>query len=179
MATLVLKKFNLNYNPTSLQDDVVHVIGRQAGILGFLLSLAKIDPITEIKVNSERVEFRQASFFGQTTLTTPIPAITGIMGGYTKPKTLFFSTILFAILGLVAATEGVGMLIACWLISLILFILYILKKDMSLYLQNGGDNLWGLTFKRSIIENVAVDINKVNEAVQLINDRVLSIHRKN
>jgi hypothetical protein len=179
MATLVLKKFNLNYNPTSLRDDVVHIIGRQAGITGFLLSIAKIDPITEIKVNSERVEFRQASFFGQTTLTTPIPAITGIMGGYTKPKTLFFLTSFFAILGLVTAKGGEGNLIAYWIISLILFILYILKKDMSLHLQNGGDNFWGLTFKRSVIENVAVDINKVNEAVHLINDRVLSIHRKN
>ncbi len=178
MSTLVLKKFTLNYNVSTVQDDVLHVIGRQAGILGFLLSLVKIDPITEIKVNSERVEFRQASFFGQTTLTAPIPAITGIMGGYTKPKPLFFLTVFFAVLGLVMAPQEIVALLVCWLFAAILFVFYILKKDMSLSLQNGGDKMWGLTFKRSIIENVAVDINKVNEAVLMINDRVLAIHRK-
>ena len=35
--------------------------------------------------------------------------------------------------------------------------------------------MWGLSFKRSVIEGVALEIDKVNESVELINGKVLSL----
>ena len=93
MAALVLKKFVVNPQATG-EEDCIHVIGRQQGVLAFFLSLMKIDPNTEIKCNDERVEVIQSSFFGRQTVNIPIRAMTGVVGGYQKPKSLFFATII-------------------------------------------------------------------------------------
>jgi hypothetical protein len=62
--------------------------------------------------------------------------------------------------------------------ALVWFVLYALKKEMSLGVQNGGDNIAGLSFGRSVIEGVDVDINKVNETVSLLARVVLEAQTK-
>jgi hypothetical protein len=59
----------------------------------------------------------------------------------------------------------------------VFFLFFILKRDMSLMIQNGGDKMWGLTFQRSVIENVPVDISQVQSALSIINNRILAVHR--
>lgn len=177
MSALTLKKFHVNSQATG-QEEAVHVIGRQGGILAFLLSLMKIDPVTELKCNDERVEVTQSSFFGRQTIFIPHGAVTGIVGGFKKPKSLFLTMIFVLFFGATASVElGAGVLLGALVISLILFIYYILKKEMALHVQNGGDTLWGLSFKRSVIENVAIDINKVNETIRVINWKVMNAQR--
>ena len=175
MGALVLKKFDVNHEATD-HDNCLHVIGRQEGILAFFLSLMKIDPTTEIKCNDHRVEVTQASFFGRQTVNIPIVAMTAVIGGYQKPKALFFTIIAVLFIGVSSAFEaGFYAFLGAAVVALIMGIFYFLKKEMSLYVQNGGDVLWGLAFKRSVIEGVTVDIEKVNESVSLINKKVLAL----
>ncbi|WP_139163983.1 hypothetical protein [Desulfoluna spongiiphila] len=174
MGALVLKKFHLN-NEAKNGEDCLHVIGRQGGVVAFLLSLMKIDPTTEIKCNDERVEVTQSSFFGRQTINIPLVAMTGVIGGFQKPKALFFAIIAVLFGGVSLSVEaGAGAAIASLVIAAVLAAIYVLKQEMALNVQNGGDTLWGLSFKRSVIENVTVDIDKVNEAVYLINKNVLA-----
>ena len=175
MSALSLKQFKVN--PTAKwPEETVHVIGRQSGLLAFFLSLMKIDPITELKCNNTRIEVTEASFFGRQTVTIPHSAVTGIVGGFKKPKLLFYLIVALVCIGLYSLLiPDVGFIITscCLVSSLILAVLYFLSREMGLHVQNGGDNLWGLKFKRSVIENVAVDINKVNETVGVLNAKIL------
>jgi len=135
----------------------------------------KIDPTTEIKCNDERVEVTQSSFFGRQTINIPLVAMTGVIGGFQKPKSLFFAIIAVLFGGVSLSVEaGASAAIASLVIAAVLTAIYMLKQEMALNVQNGGDTLWGLSFKRSVIENVTVDIDKVNEAVYLINKNVLA-----
>ena len=125
---------------------------------------------------NDRVEVTQASFFGRQTVNIPIVAMTGVIGGYQKPKPLFFAAIIILIGGISTSVEaGVGAFLGALVLSSILAVFYVLKKEMSLYVQNGGDVLWGLAFKRSVIEGIPVDIEKVNKAIAIINQKVLAI----
>ncbi len=174
MSALVLKKFYLNKEANNGEESL-HVVGRQGGVVAFLLSLMKIDPTTEIKCNDERVEVTQSSFFGRQTINIPLVAMTGVIGGFQKPKSLFFAILAVLIGGISLSVEaGMGAAIASFVIAAILTVIYMLKQEMALNVQNGGDTLWGLSFKRSVIENVTIDIDKVNEAVSLINKNVLA-----
>ena len=128
MGALVLKKFDVNHEASG-QEDCLHVIGRQEGVIAFFLSLMKIDPTTEIKCNDLRVEVTQASFFGRQTINIPIVATTAVIGGYQKPKALFFAMIATLFFGCIASIEaGFDAFLGAAVLALIMGILYILKN---------------------------------------------------
>ncbi|MAO84411.1 MAG: hypothetical protein CMH50_11100 [Myxococcales bacterium] len=190
MAALVLKKFEVYQQPHGGEYVVVH--GRQPGLFAYLLSLIGIDPTTVFKCSSERIEVSQGSFFGQTKMTIPLAAVTGIQAGFTKSKSALYLFVFFTVLGLAGlfewatagdTTYGVpapspipGMFLL--FLAAIFGLAYVLKKQMSLYVLNGGDKYWGLDFSRSVIEGVKVDIQKVDDTVELINRLVLAQHQQ-
>jgi hypothetical protein len=175
MTALALKRFDINESAAG-QEESLHVTGRQAGLMAFLMSLAKIDPITEIKCNDERIQVVQSSFFGRQTIDIPIGAVTGIVGGHKKPRGFLVAIPIVLILGgsMTGSAESAIPILVALVISVILFIFYIVKKEMALYVQNGGDALWGLSFNRNVIEGVAIDNEKVDRAIKLINRKVLN-----
>jgi len=175
---LVLRKFEVN--PESKDGAaLVEVAGRVGGVISYFLTLIDVDPTTYLKCFPDRIEFREASLFGEHNMTIPLPAISGIVGGYTKPFKLLITAGVFFIGALLGLGAGEGFLAFFSLaISIAFLIAYILKKEMGLQVQNGGDKLWGLTFQRSVIENVTVDIDLVRRAVAVINDTVLRAHAK-
>ena len=100
-------------------------------------------------------------------MSIPIVAMTGVVGGFQKPKSLFFATIGVFFAGLVLSVEaGVGVFIGglVFVFNYGRFFIFLKRKCLCLFKMEGMF-LWGLTFKRSIIENVPVDIDKVNEAI--------------
>ena len=182
MSALVLKKFNVDPNAEATEH--IEIQGRQAGITAFILSLMGIDPTTTLLCNTQRIEVTEASFFGKTSITIPLTAVTGIQGGYTKSKFLLFATIISLFLALsslftpsdpYSESSGSGLMgFGLFLVfAIVFFIFYALKKQMSVGVQNGGDSISGLAFSRSVIEGVDVDINKVNETVDLMTKVVL------
>jgi len=107
-------------------------------------------------------------------MTIPLPATSGISGGYTKPfRLLVMAGVVFVGSIILGANAGATSLLIGIAVSGALLLAYVLKKEMGLHVQNGGDKLWGLNFKGSVIENVAVDIDRVKQAVELINVAVL------
>ncbi len=179
MSALVLKRFTVNRDAQP-GEDCVCVIGRQAGLIAFILSIMNVDPLTKLKCSDERIQVVTSSFFGQQSMTIPTAAIAGIVGGYQKPKALLVAIclVLVASGAMSGGAESVIPFAVGLGISLVLFVAYILNKEMSLFVQNGGDHMWGLKFKRSVIENVPVDVASVNEAVALINSKVLAARRE-
>ena len=174
-GTLVLKKFNVN--PDAKEEPLVEIAGRVSGAISFLLTMIGVDPTTHLKCFHDRIEFREASLFGEQNMTIPLPATSGITGGYTKPfKLLAISGVVFVGSFVLAASAGTVAFLTGMAISAGFLVTYVLKKEMGVHVQNGGDKLWGLNFKRSVIENMPVDIDRVKQAVQLINAAVLRAH---
>ena len=53
-----------------------------------------------------------------------------------------------------------------------------LSKKMTISFETSGGMVMGLTFKRSVIENVAVDIQKARQAIEIINKNVINSQSK-
>lgn len=165
---LVLKKFEVA--ATAEGGPIVEIVGRPAGLLGFLLSSLSVDSTTYLRVFPDRIEFRSASFFGEQTSVFPLDAITAVRGGHAKPLGLLTSGCLLIVLGLPAIFFLIGLLMIP--LGMVLIVLYFVGKSLNLEVANGGDWFNGLYFRRSVIENVAVDIDRVREARDLIYEQV-------
>ncbi len=59
------------------------------------------------------------------------------------------------------------------LIGLLFFIAYWLSKKIAISIQTKGGMIMGLSFKRSVIENIPVDIQKAIQAITIINNNVI------
>ena len=131
MGALVLKTFDVNESATGT-DDAVHVIGRQAGFMGFLLSIAKIDPTTEISCNDERIIVHQSSFFGKQSICMPIAVVSGIGAGITSRRNyyLVFLACFSWWHGFGTSENAIPFVIAL-IAAIVMFVVYLLKKEMS------------------------------------------------
>ncbi|RKZ91385.1 MAG: hypothetical protein DRR19_07345 [Candidatus Parabeggiatoa sp. nov. 1] len=182
---LVLTQFDVNQN-NNPDEPCVNIKGRSSGIIPFLLGLMEIESTTTVKVYDNRIEFwRDSRLYGTTSTTIPLVAISGIHGGYSKPFTLLILAGISLMIGLYVAyipsytaPADNSFFWTSVIISFILVVLYFLRKTMGIRVQNGGDELWGVNFKRSVIENVSVDIDRVKLAVTVVNQKVLQIRSK-
>jgi len=64
------------------------------------------------------------------------------------------------------------------LIAVGCIIAYYLGKNMSLGIESSGGLGLGLTFKRSVIEGVTVDSEKVRQVVMLVRELVIQAQQK-
>jgi hypothetical protein len=171
-SALVLKRFHLD--PSAANGEFIEIHGRKPGLVAFLLAMIGIDPTTVFKCSAERIEVKQASVFGAQAMTIPLAAVTGIVGGHTKPVQYLAIAGVFFLMALGALTQkSFVAFIVLAVLGLLCGVAYMIKKQMGLHVQNGGDRLYGLEFNRSMIEGVDVDIARVNETIRLINGLVL------
>jgi hypothetical protein len=172
---LVLKKFHLSASETD--EPIVEIQGRQSGLIGFFLSILKLDDTTSLTCYKDRIEYKSSSLWGEQSLTIPAAAVTGICGGFKKPLGWLIAAAFLFFMGIISSVsikEGGGIiLVLALVISLVFIIIYFIKKEMNIGVQNGGDKTYGMTFNRSIIENIDVDSDKVTKAIQTINSVVL------
>jgi hypothetical protein len=177
-STLVLKRFRIN--PNDKDEPLVDIEGRSGGLISFLLSLIQVDPTTYLRAYNDHIEFRQVGLSGEQSITIPLSAVSGISGGNSKPFKLLVTAGISLLTGLPGLFNGIPSLFWVGLIiSGILCLIYSLKKEMNLHIQNGGDKLWGLTFQRSVIENIPINDVAVKKAIFVINKAVLDTHNKN
>ena len=173
--TLVLRKFRVEFESSS--GVFVEIVGRASGLTSWLLTILGLEEETYLLVTDKDIAFKSSSLFGQTNYVAPLSSVSSTHCGYSKP-------IGFLILGVIiiigSITGGIGLygvykyvvIFLGILIGLLFLFLYWLLKKMVISLQTYGGLIMGLTFKRSIIENVAVDIEKAIQAIQIINMRV-------
>jgi hypothetical protein len=171
-GALVLKRFQVDREASS--GEYIEIHGRKPGFVAFLLSAIGIDPTTVFKCNAERIEVKEASLFGSKSMTIPLAAVTGIAGGHLKPVLyLALAVILlgFGLVGLALVDQGGGVIIfgITFALAVICVVVYALRKQVGLHVQNGGDKLYGLAFTESVIEGVDVDIARVEDTIRIIN----------
>lgn len=153
---------------TSEQPDgngeYVHIRGRQAGVLSFLLSFIGIDPEFSLTVDSRSVCFEKGSLNGYERSVVPLDRIASASLGYAKPwKGCVIAAGISIALLFVADSIWVG------IIGLIAaFLYYFLHKELFLAINDNGGNRYPIEFKRSVIEGQNIDEKAAERIVAII-----------
>jgi len=147
--------------------------------MAWLLSILGFDAETRLKVTESEFSFKSSSLFGQIIQTAPLTNISSTHCGYSKPIWYLIIGGICIIVGIVGMVEkGIGALIPGLIIGGIFLLLYWLSKKMTMSFETSGGMVMGLIFKRSVIENVAVDIQKAIQAIEIINKNIIASQSK-
>jgi len=149
--------------------------------------MAGLDVTTTLASSPTSVRFRTASLFGEEEIAMAASAVSSTSSGYAKPiGSLIFAMIcgvlaiwsLFT--GSLVAGSGAGLVGGVVFVFLALYSLvrYVLDKRIRLSVETNGGRLFGLAFKRSVLEGVPVDIDRARAAMALLNRNVLESQRR-
>ena len=151
---LVIKKWYAS--KTANQDgNYVHLVGREAGLFAWLLSLVGIDPTTEIEIKEKLIVFTAGSLSGTQKRVIPMQSVCSAYYGYVKPWQMAVA------LGL--------LLLPVFLLGLIVGPLYyFLNKELTVGIVENSGWIGGFSFKRSVIEGQNIDEKKAYEVIDII-----------
>ena len=175
-GTLVLKQFQIDH--TGVSGANLYVKARNSGLFAFILNLIGLDPTATVKVDTGSIEFRNSSLKGMTSVTTGLTSIAAFIGGYDKPIGWLITGFL-AFLGLsITAFSGeepmIGLFVTGIIVFLICVAIYTFQKVMYIGFETSGGATYMIAFKRSVIEGVAIDIARIEEAITLVNSLISS-----
>lgn len=183
-TTLVLKKFRLNDDPSA--QTVLEVSGRPSGLVGFFLSLFRLDSSYELTVTNSTVSIEASSLSGLLRYYIPLRNVSSTACGYQRSILALIFAIFFAAgfvinfltaifesnrSNIVADMRVTFLFLA---LALIAVVVYVLSKRIGIVIETTGGNHRGLVFKRSVIENLTVDLPQAVRAVGALNGRVLA-----
>ncbi len=178
---LALKKFEIDEEMRTLL-----VEGRAPGFMSWLLARMGLDATTTLSCNPTEVSFRQSSLYGQMTAGVAMPAVASVTAGYSKPISWLILGGVFLAFGVfgagnavVAGMGGAPLVLGVGLVLAVLCLVkYVLSKTIVLAVETSGGATFGLTFKRSIIEGVAMDVGKAQKAMAVINENVVRSYQR-
>ena len=169
----VLKKFQIDHS--GMTGTLLNVEARQPGFGAFLLNLMGLDPNASVRVTNGAISMRQASIYGMDQVTAALTSVGAFLGGYRKPVPYLFAAAFFLFGGLIGgiAVDAFAFLFGFGaILALVNFVLYVFNKQMYIGFETSGGEKHTLVFKQAIIEGVSVDIRRVEEAIQMVNDLI-------
>ncbi len=172
-ATLVLRRFHYEFNPT---DGVyVDIAGRPSGLLGWILTTVGWDQETRLRVTPKDIAHVSAGLAGRSRTAVPMSHVACTSCGFAKslPMLLLGCTGVVLALLILISNGGAAPMMAMLVLGGLFLFGYWLSSRFYITIQPSGGAAIGVTFKRSVIENVAVDFDRAAEVVQIINDLVL------
>lgn len=184
---IVLKTFRVNEDPNAAI--AVEIIGRAAGILSWILNLLRLEQDYELIVTSAEVSVRRGSLSGIVHTYIPLNKITATVCGYQRSIWAFSLAVLFAIGFVLSLLSGflennrsevgadMGMAFGLLILAAICALVYFLSKRIGIQIETMHAH--GTVFKRSVIENVSVDLPQALQAIAVINARVLASQSSN
>lgn len=168
MGALVIKSWQADAKGIDDKGTLVRITGRKSGVIGFVLALLGIDPVTKVIIDSERLQFSWASVSGIEYRVIPLANICSTYYGFNKPwRTAVGILAVFLAAGYclaqVMALEGgstEGLVAWGWVTlvgTAVSLIYYALNRRMTLGFVESSGVVDAIAFKRSVIENVTID----------------------
>lgn len=179
MSALVIKAWKADVRPIDKDNNFVFIMGRQSGLISWLLSLMRIDPTTTIVVGSDRIQFESASLAGTESRLIPLEGICSTYYGYHKPwkaaAWIIASAVFLAFFfGAVAAEGGsqgfafITFILTTMIGVVIALVYYFLNRTLTLgFVENSGV-VSGIRFKRSAIENIEINEHEARAVCILV-----------
>jgi hypothetical protein len=152
MQAYVIKTWSVNESPDS-KGNYIDIKGRTPGLISWLLALVGIEPTISVTVNDKMFICESGSWSGRFYKAIPLSKLSSIYYGYSKPwkESLFLFFILGIVLGI--PTYGIMTIVG----GIIALLYYFLNKTMTIGVFEIGGMLNGISIKRSVIENKALD----------------------
>jgi hypothetical protein len=151
---LVIKKWYASSTPNE-QGAFVHLIGREAGLFSWFLSIIGLDPTTEIEIKDNIITFTSASLSGRTKRVIPMKSLTSAFYGYEKPlkESIILTIILlpFFFIGLIVGP-----------------LYYFLNKKLSIGVVEASGWSGGFGFKRSVIEGQNINEEEAYHVIEIV-----------
>jgi hypothetical protein len=180
---LVIQKVAAHESATGESSPVIELVGRQQGILSFLLTLVGVSPVTDFRVTSEEVCCNSTSLFGRRNQAVPLRAISSVAAGVRKPVGYLFVALCFAAVGVFGGlgvlwndglTNFLAAILVCGALAAVFAWLYAINKTffVSIHAQGGPPIL--LAFKPNVIEGVPLNLDRALQVVKIIRDRVVA-----
>ncbi|HGY55878.1 MAG TPA: hypothetical protein ENK44_09260 [Caldithrix abyssi] len=172
-ATLVLREFTIH--PTPSDGLIVKIAGRAAGFKGWLLTVTGIDAETVLAVSEKNISFTSSSLSGEIKRLIPLTNVSSTHCGYSKPILFLIIGTVFILLGIVGAiiSKSPMPMIPNIILGIIFFVIYSFNKKILVSVETKGGAVIGISFKRSLIENVDVNISEAKKAISVINDTII------
>lgn len=175
--TLVLRRFKIDESPSAIV--LVDIVGRTSGIIAFLLTVIGLSTETILKVTDKEVTFKGSSLFGETHQVVPLAGVASTHCGYSKPIGYLIIGVIFLLypilsyLGLGPNIQSLSGILPFWVFGAIFLLVYFLYKKIFISLETNGGMVLNISFKRSVIENVSVDMEQALKVIQIINQKVI------
>lgn len=173
--TLVFKVINIFSEGKN--GTYIEIIGRPAGVISWLLTVLRMEATTTFMLTSDRLTYRGTSFRGEHRTVLPLSSIESTSCGYSKPIGWVVAGVLAIIIGLVfdrpdVQAESIIKIVA--IVSGALFIInYFFSKKMYMTVSAGQATV-SISFKKSVIENVPVTLERAMEAISVLNDKAVA-----
>ncbi len=173
IPTLVIRKFDVNEN--GLDGKYLEIIGRASGLISWILTLMKLDTLTTLHLEADRLSVKTSSLSGEIHTVIPLGAIESTKCGFSKSM-IWLTLAVIVILGGLLSGE-VGAFIGSLVVGAVFFVIYFLSNRMFISVAAGSETI-SIAFQKGIIEDVSVDLDKTLVALQLLNSMVVKEHAK-
>ena len=151
---LVIKKWHAS-RTANIDGNYVHLVGREAGLFAWILSLIGIDPTTEIEIKENLIVFTAGSLSGKQKRVIPMRSVCSAYYGYVKPWQMALALGL-----LLSPVFFLGLIVGP--------LYYFLNKELTVGAVENSSWIGGFSFKRSVIEGQNIDENKAYEVIDII-----------
>jgi len=156
-------------------DDLIIIEGRKTGLIQWILVQLKLGNIYKIQVKKDFICYSEDSAFGKKMSLTPMQKISSTTCGYKKPVGWLMLGVALVIMSFVFLLQNsVTSAVSCLLIAALLIVAYIYLKSFFITIESMGSSRLGFSFRKALIENLSIDIEKIEEAIQRINDLVVA-----
>ena len=162
---LVIKQWECGREANE-QGNYVHLVGREGGLISWLLSLIGIDPVSEVEVKEDLIKFTSSSLAGKEMRIIPVKSLTSAYYSYEKPWKI---AVVIFIVGffLIPANIFLGLLVC---IAGVVY--YVLNKNLAVAVVEASGWSGAFAFKRSIIEGQNIDEEAGYEVIEVIRQRI-------
>jgi hypothetical protein len=169
-GALVVKKFFKSATPR--EDGVyVEIVGRQSGLIAWILALLKIDPTVEMRVKYTKVEYMSSNFSGFNRVVLPIESVASIFFGVSRPWIQALTWLFIFLAGAYVAAEAestpavLGLIISGVLLAVLIFVL---NRQRAIGFTDVTGEDYRLVLKRSVIEGQEITEQSLDEISRII-----------
>lgn len=169
--TLVLRQFTVGTDAAGRRT--ITIRGRRGGLLGWLLTMLGLSSESRLSVAETRLSLQKASLLGEFWSVCPLARVASTHCGHAKPIELLLLALMLFLGGVAVAISAPWAALGLFLLAGVCTVAYALLKWMVISVETFGASTMGLRFRPSVIEGVAVDTQKVRQAVELLNQLVM------
>ncbi|MDR0520322.1 MAG: hypothetical protein LBH00_00560 [Planctomycetaceae bacterium] len=188
----VVKEWNVSKQAMP-DGNFVKLVGRQAGLIAYLATLAGIDPTVTMTVDKCNFSLVVRTFFGFTKRVIPLAKISETQCGFAFP---WIAPLIFALIALQEFVSmfyhlfgkygsGFPVFVACGVCFIFFAGLavwwYIYKRLMLIGVWGTGGGIAAVLFRPSFIEGKRIDLSaaeEVTEIIRLLVDRYNTLSRQ-